>query len=89
MVLHPTRYNTGHFRDVPQANLLAWYVKTKLDTTKAHIHHQKNCTGAIKMHDLKMMELVRRENATHDKSGGGLRPHVTQWVRSSLAKTKV
>jgi len=32
VVLHPTRHRIGHFRDVPQANLLAWYVKTKPNT---------------------------------------------------------
>jgi len=36
--LHPTRHKTGHFWDVPQANLLAWCGKTKPDTTKEHIH---------------------------------------------------
>jgi len=35
-VLHPTRHKIGHFGDVPQANLLAWYGKTKPNTTKAH-----------------------------------------------------
>jgi len=36
-VLHLTPYTIGHFGDVPQANLLAWYGKTKPNTTKAHI----------------------------------------------------
>ena len=40
-VLHPTRHKIGHFRDVPQANLLAWYGKTKPNTTKAHIQRSK------------------------------------------------
>jgi len=31
----------GHFWDVPQANLLAWYEKTKPNTTKAHIQQSK------------------------------------------------
>jgi len=31
----------GHFGDVPQANLLAWYGKTKPNTIKAHIHQSK------------------------------------------------
>jgi len=31
----------GHFGDVPQANLLAWYGKAKPNTTKAHIHQSK------------------------------------------------
>jgi len=30
-----------HFGDVSQANLLAWYGKTKPNTTKAHIHQSK------------------------------------------------
>jgi len=30
-----------HIGDVPQANLLAWYGKTKPKTTKAHIHQSK------------------------------------------------
>ena len=30
VVLHPTRHKIGHFGDIPQANLLAWYEKTKL-----------------------------------------------------------
>jgi len=33
----------GHFGDVPQADLLAWYGKTKPNTIKAHIN-QKKCT---------------------------------------------
>ena len=31
----------GRFGDVPQANLLAWYGKTKPNTTKARIHQSK------------------------------------------------
>ena len=44
-VLHPTQHaqhKKGHFGDVPQANLLAWYGKTKPNTTKACIHQSKN-----------------------------------------------
>jgi len=37
----PTRHKTGHFGDVPQTKLLAWYGKTKPNTTKAHIHQSK------------------------------------------------
>jgi len=40
-VLSPTRRKLGHSGDVPQAKLLAWYRKTKLNTTKAHIHQSK------------------------------------------------
>jgi len=36
----------GHFGDVPHANLLAQYGKTKPNTTKAHIHQSnKNSSG--------------------------------------------
>jgi len=31
----------GHFGDVPQANLLAWYRKTKPNTTAARIYQSK------------------------------------------------
>jgi len=41
VVLRPTRHKIGHFGHVPQANLLAWYGKTKPNTTKAHIHQSK------------------------------------------------
>jgi len=37
VLLHPTRQKIGHSGDVPQDNLLAWYGKTKPNTTKAHI----------------------------------------------------
>jgi len=37
-VLRPTQHKIGHFRDVPQANLLARYGKTKPNTTEAHAH---------------------------------------------------
>jgi len=40
-VLCPIRHRIGHFGDVPQANLLAWYRKTKPDTTKGRIHQSK------------------------------------------------
>jgi len=35
-------HNTGHCGDVSKANLLAWYGKTKPNTTKAHIHQSKD-----------------------------------------------
>ena len=40
-VLCPTRHKMGHFGDVLQVNLLAWYGKTKPNATKAHIHQSK------------------------------------------------
>ena len=39
--LHTSRYKIGHFGDVLQVNLLAWYGKTKPNATKAHIHQSK------------------------------------------------
>ena len=38
-VLRPTQHKIGHFGDVP---LLAWYGKTKPNTTEAHIHQSKD-----------------------------------------------
>jgi len=40
-VLRHTQHKICHFGDVPQANLLASYGKTKPNTTKAHIHQSK------------------------------------------------
>jgi len=40
-VLCHTPHKIGHFGDVPQANHLDWYGKTKPNTTKAHIHQSK------------------------------------------------
>jgi len=42
VVLRPTRHKIGHLGDIPQANLLAWYGKTKPNATKAHIHQSKD-----------------------------------------------
>jgi len=47
-VLRPTRHKIGHFGDVPQANLSAWYGKTKPNPTKAHTHHTKEMYYNIK-----------------------------------------
>jgi len=44
-----TQHKTGHFGNVPQANLLAWYGKTKPNTTKAHIHRSPIKTN-VKQH---------------------------------------
>ena len=41
VVLRPTQHKIGHFGDVAQASLLAWYGKTKSNTIKAHIHQSK------------------------------------------------
>ena len=43
-VLRPTQHKIGQFGDTPQANILAWYGKTKPNTTKAHIHQSKEVT---------------------------------------------
>jgi len=53
VVLHPTQHKIAHFRDIPQANLLAWYGKTKPKTTKACIHHQKKWTTTQSKHTKK------------------------------------
>ena len=37
----PTQHKIGHYGNVPQANLSAWYGKTKPNTTKASIHQPK------------------------------------------------
>jgi len=42
VVLRRTPNKIGHFGDVPQANFLAWYGKTKPNTTKAHIQQSKD-----------------------------------------------
>jgi len=49
-VLHPTWHNTGHFGDVPQANLLAWYGTTKPNTTKHTFTNQKKYTTTQNKH---------------------------------------
>jgi len=40
----------GHFGDVPQANLLAWYGKTKFNTTKHTYTNQKDRTTTQNKH---------------------------------------
>ena len=40
-VLHPIAHKLGHFRDIPQINLLPSHGKTKPNRTKAHIHQTK------------------------------------------------
>jgi len=40
-VLPLTWHKMGHSRNIPYAKLLAWYGKTKPNTTKAHIHQSK------------------------------------------------
>jgi len=50
-VLDPTWHKIGHFRDVPQASLLAWYGKTKpnkANITKAYIQQSKEIYYNIK-----------------------------------------
>jgi len=49
-VLHPTQHKIGHFGDVPQANLLAWYGKTKNNTEKHTFTNQKKCTTTQNKH---------------------------------------
>jgi len=42
VVLHPTWQKMGHFGDVPQANLLAWYGKTKPNNKSTHSPIKRN-----------------------------------------------
>jgi len=37
-----------------QANLLAWYGKSKSNTTKARVHHQEKCTITQNKHQKKL-----------------------------------
>jgi len=41
VVLRPTELKIGHFGDINQASVLAWYGKAEPKTTKAHIHQSK------------------------------------------------
>jgi len=50
VVVRPTRHKTGHFRDVPQANLLAWYGKLNLTQQKHTFTNQKKCTTTQNKH---------------------------------------
>ena len=45
-VSRPNGHKIGHFGDIPQANLLAWYA-TKPNTTKADIHQSKEMYNKI------------------------------------------
>jgi len=66
--LRPTWHKIGHFREVPQANLLAWYGKSKPDTTKAYIFtNQKKCTTTQKT---KASDLVASYNIQPGNSEG-------------------
>jgi len=49
----PTLHKIGHFGDVPQANLLASYERTKSNTTKAHTHQSKEMHKRINRKKLK------------------------------------
>jgi len=63
VVLRPSQHKIGHFGDVPQANLLAWYGTTKPNTTQLHIHHHNHFT--VRFPGLPTMypsELVPEEN---------------------------
>jgi len=48
VVLHPTQHKIGNFKDVPQANLLASYRKTKLTQEKHTFTNKKKCTNKHK-----------------------------------------
>jgi len=50
VVLRPTWHKIGHFGDVPQDNLVAWYGKTKPNTTKHTFAIKKKCTTTQNKH---------------------------------------
>ena len=57
-LLCPAWHKTGHYRDVPQGSLLAWYGKTKPNTTKARISPLK--TNVIQ-HKTRMWANAQRD----------------------------
>ena len=58
-VLRHTQHKIDHFGDVPQANLWAWYGKTKPNTTKAHIHQSKQMYFNTKKTKARFSHLLR------------------------------
>jgi len=56
--LHPTQYKTGHFGDVAQAHLFAWYGKLNLTQQKHTFTNQKKCTTTQNEH--KKLSLISR-----------------------------
>jgi len=72
VILRPTQHKIGHFGDVPQANLLAWYGKTKPNTTKAHIHQSKKCTRTQNKHKKLNPGLVASHDIIWPGNGEGL-----------------
>jgi len=48
-VLRPTRHKINHFGHAPQDNLLAWYGKTKRNTTKTLIYQSKEMYNKTKL----------------------------------------
>jgi len=46
-VLRPTQHKIGHLGDVPQANLLAWYGKTKLIQQRHAFTHSLSKTNVL------------------------------------------
>jgi len=60
-VLHPIQHKIGHFRDVSQANLLAWYRKAKPNSLTQQKHtftNQKKCTATHHKHQKIHLGLV-------------------------------
>jgi len=46
-VLRPSPHKIGHFGDVPQANLLAWYGRTKRNNKSTHSPIKRNVQHKI------------------------------------------
>ena len=59
-VLHPTWHKIGHFGDVPQANLLAWYGKLNLTQQKHAFTNQKKCTTTQNKHKTSSSAIAER-----------------------------
>jgi len=57
VVLRPTR----HKKDVSEANLLAWYGKTKPNTKKHAFNNQKKCTTTQNKHKLEVWTNAQRD----------------------------
>ena len=86
-VLCPAWHKTGHYGDVPQGSLLAWYGKTKPNTTKARISPLK--TNVLqhkintKKHKARFSRLLR--HPAWKRRGSililALHKSVTYWIR--------
>jgi len=63
-------HKIGHFGDVPPTNLLAWYGKTKPNTTKAHSHQSKQMYHNTKQTQKTKQGLVASYDIWHGNGEG-------------------